>query len=349
MTNVLLICGSLNQTTQMHQVSQQLAEFQCYFSPFYADGIEDFAAQQGWLDRTALGGRHLTDTQAYLAENHLPVDYRGEGREYDLVVTCSDLIVPHNIRHKRLVLVQEGITVPERFSYHLVRNFNFMPRYIANTAATGLSDAYDLFCVASEGYRELFIHKGVRPEKIAVTGIPNFDNLTENIENKFPYHEHVLVATTPFRENMQFENRTAFLQRCVQLAAGRQLIFKLHPLEDAERARREILRMAPQALVLTSGNVNPMIANASVVITQQSTCTYVALALNKETYSQLDIHELERLMPLQNKGDSARRIAALCNQVIRTPMPVLESMRKIPKTATNMKQVPKSRWETSNL
>lgn len=349
MTNVLFICGSLNQTTQMHQVAQQFTDFQSYFSPFYADGIEDFAARRGWLDRTALGGRHLADTRAYLAENHLPVDYRGMSRQYDLVVTCTDLIVPRNIRHKRLVLVQEGITTPEGFNYQLVRNFKFMPRYLANTAATGLSDAYDLFCVASEGYRELFIHKGVRPEKIAVTGIPNFDHLSENIENEFPYHGHVLVATTPFRENLQFENRSAFLQRCVQLAAGRQLIFKLHPLENAERARREILRVAPQALVLTSGNVNPMIANAAVVITQQSTCTYVALALHKETYSQLNIHELERLMPLQNKGDSARRIAALCNQVLRTPMSVLESLRKLPRAAANLKGTPKSHWETSNL
>ena len=30
------------------------------------------------------------------------------------------------------------------------------------------------FCVASEGYRDLFISKGVKPEKIYVTGIPNF-------------------------------------------------------------------------------------------------------------------------------------------------------------------------------
>jgi hypothetical protein len=350
MANLLFICGSLNQTTQMHQIAQQLSEFACFYSPFYADGIEDFAARQGWLDRTALGGRHRQDTLQYLHEKKLPLDYRGVGRRYDLVVTCSDLILPGNIQHTRLVLIQEGITVPEGFNYQLVRNLNFLPRYIANTAATGLSDRYDLFCVASEGYRELFIHKGVRPEKIAVTGIPNFDNLLENTENSFPYHGHVLVATTPFRENMQFENRYAFLQRCVQIAGGRQLIFKLHPLENFERARREILRVAPQAFVFTSGNVNPMIANAAVVITQQSTCTYVALALHKEVYSQLDINELKRLMPLQNNGDSARRIATLCQKVIHTPMPVLEAIRKIPRTADKstigMNKIPRGRWET---
>jgi hypothetical protein len=79
-------------------------------------------------------------------------------RRYDLVVTCSDLIVPRNIQHTRLVLVQEGITVPEGFNYQLVSNLIFLLRYIANIAVTGLSDRYDLFCVASEGYHELFIH-----------------------------------------------------------------------------------------------------------------------------------------------------------------------------------------------
>lgn len=76
-----------------------------------------------------------------------------------------------------------------------------------------------------------------------------------------------------------------------------------------------------------------MIANAAVVITQQSTCTYVALALHKEVYSQLDINELKRLMPLQNNEGSDRRIATLCRKLIHTLMPVLEAIHKIPWTA----------------
>jgi hypothetical protein len=47
MANRLFIFGSLNQTTQMHQIAQQLSEFECFYSPFYANGIEDFAARQG--------------------------------------------------------------------------------------------------------------------------------------------------------------------------------------------------------------------------------------------------------------------------------------------------------------
>ena len=94
-----------------------------------------------------------------------------------------------------------------------------------------------------------------------------------------------------------------------------------------------------------------MIANAAVVITQQSTCTYVALVLHKEVYSQLDINELKRLMPLQNNEGSARRIATLCRKLIHTLMPVLEAIRKIHRTAdksaNGTNKVPEGRWETA--
>ena len=49
---------------------------------------------------------------------------------YDLVVTCSDLVVPKNIRHGRVVLVQEGMTDPENMAYYLVKYLG-LPRYLA--------------------------------------------------------------------------------------------------------------------------------------------------------------------------------------------------------------------------
>jgi hypothetical protein len=325
---ILFICGSLNQTTQMHQIAQHLDDDQCYFTPYYADGLEAFAARQGWLDFTVLGGRHQRDTRANLEQQRLKVDEGGQQQNYDLVVTCSDLIVQKNIRGKRLLLVQEGITEPEGGLYKLYKNFPFLPRYIANTATNGLSDAYDIFCVASEGYREHFIRKGVRPEKIAVTGIPNFDNFESNRDSTFPYRDHVLIATTPYRETFRTDDRMTFLKRCVEIAAGRPLIFKLHPTEDPRRARREIKQVAPEAKVFTRGNVNHMIANAAVVITQQSTCTFVAIALKKETHTYLEIDELQCLMPIQNGGQSGMRIAAIARRLLHTPMPVLEQVRR---------------------
>jgi len=44
------------------------------------------------------------------------------------------------------------------------------------------------------------------------------------------------------------------------------------------------------------------------------TCTYVALVYTKEVYSQLDINELKRLMPLQNNEGSAA-VSQLCPKV----------------------------------
>ncbi len=325
--NILFICGSLNQTTMMHKISTQMGEAECFFTPYYADGVEAFAASMGWLDFTVLGGRHMRETREYLSANQLRVDYRGAAREYDLVVTCSDLIVQKNIRNKRLALVQEGITEPETWIYHLVKWLK-LPRYLANTSTSGLSNVYDVFCVASEGYAEHFVKKGVRREKVYVTGIPNFDDMKANLNNDFPHHDHVLVATSPLRETFRLDGRIRFIQRCVEIADGRQLIFKLHPIENAKRAEREIKRYAPDALVYAAGNVNHMIANASVVITQQSTSTYVAVGLEKKTYTNLNVDELRRLMPIQNNGDSARRIANICRRILLTPMPLIERARK---------------------
>ena len=267
--NILFICGSLNQTTQMHKIAQQMGDFNCYFTPYYADGFERLLAHLGWLDFTVLGGRHMRETRKYLAEHNLAVDHRGEAYQYDLVVTCSDLIVPNNIRGKRTILVQEGITEPEGRLYKLYKSLPFLPRYIANTATNGLSNAYDLFCVASEGYLEHFLRKGVRLEKLTVTGIPNFDNLGIHLENSFPRRDYVLVATTPYRETFRDDDRPAFIKRCVEIAAGRPLIFKLHPTENAARAINEINTYAPGAEVYTQGNINPMIANAASTLSDE--------------------------------------------------------------------------------
>ena len=36
---VLFICGSMNQTTQMHQISGWMTDYDQYFSPFFSDGL----------------------------------------------------------------------------------------------------------------------------------------------------------------------------------------------------------------------------------------------------------------------------------------------------------------------
>jgi hypothetical protein len=226
-----------------------------------------------------------------------------------------------------VILVQEGITEPESLMFHLVKWLK-LPRYLANTSTNGLSNEYDKFCVASKGYADLFVRKGVHERKVKVTGIPNFDNIKTAHNNDFPIRGHVLVATSPLRETFRFDNRRAFIKKCSTIADGRTLIFKLHPLEDIKRATREINNYAPGAQVFAYGNINPMIANAEVVITQQSSSTYVAIALGKEVHTNLNIKELKRLMPIQNGGMSAIRIARICEQTLRTPLDVLLTKRK---------------------
>jgi hypothetical protein len=313
--NILFICGVVNQTSQLHQISQHLSEYNCYFTPFYVDGLLEVLRRRGMLETNGVGEKLASRSMAYMHAHNLPIDYRGESRDYDLVVTCSDLYVQRNIHGKKMILVQEGMTDPETLMYHLVKWFR-LPRYLASTAATGLSYAYDYFCVASQGYREHFIAKGIDPSTIRVTGMPNYDNCRSACDNDFPYRGYVLAATSDMRETFKFENRRAFIEKCLRIADGRQLIFKLHPNENVARATDEIERWAPGAMVFSTGNTDHMIANCDVLITRYSTVVYVGIALGKEVYSDFDIEMLRRMAPIQNGGTSARTIAEICRRLV---------------------------------
>ncbi len=312
---IFFICGSTNQTTQMHRISKHLSDYAHAFSPFYCHGFDEILRKLGLTEFTIAGNKAAGSCRTYLENHGLPIDYQGKDRPYDLVVTCTDVYLQKNIRDNRIVLVQEGIIDPESVMYHLVRRLRFLPRWMADTAMTGLSDAYAAFCVASEGYRDLFIRKGVRSEKIVVTGIPNFDDCRRYCMNDFPYRHYVLACTSALREVFRREDRMAFIRRTVEIAGGRQLIFKLHPSENIGRATREIRAHAPEALVFATGSAEEMIANCDVLITRFSSTAFVCVALGKETYSDFDIDELRRLMPLQNDS-AALNIANVCRRIL---------------------------------
>ena len=65
----------------MHKISMHLPEYNCSFTPFYANGLLDFLSRKGFTDFTILGGKHRQYTEKYLKENKLPVDYKGMERE----------------------------------------------------------------------------------------------------------------------------------------------------------------------------------------------------------------------------------------------------------------------------
>jgi hypothetical protein len=299
----------------MHQISGYLDDSDCYFTPYYADGVIKQLSDMGLLNFTILGGKFKRDTLRYLLSNNLNIDFMGELFNYDLVYSCSDLIVPKNIIGKKIILVQEGMTDPENFMYQLVKKFK-LPRYLASTSTTGLSDKYNYFCVASEGYKGLFISKGVREEKVIVTGLPNFDNCIQYCNNSFPYKNYILVATSDSRETFKLENRKKFITEASEIAGGRQMIFKLHPNENFLRATKEIKALLPEAIVLTKGNTNEMIANCDVLIAKYSSVVYVGLALGKEVHSNFDINLLKKLIPVQNHGMSAYYIAEVGRKLL---------------------------------
>lgn len=315
---ILFIGGSLNMTRMTHEIARHLFdEYDCYFTPYYADGLYDWLARNTHLvDFTVLGGNFRRQTIAYLDYHKLPLDPRGDRHDYDLIVTTSDLYVPKNIRDKPFILVQEGMTDPENLFYHMVKHLK-LPRYLASTSTFGLSDQYQYLCVASKGYRDFFAGKGIRRDKLVVTGIPNFDNCASYLNNDFPYHGFALVATSDARETYKFDNRKKFLRRAVEFANGRQMIFKLHPNENFKRATREILDVVPDALIFTEGNIDHMIANCDVLICQYSTVVYVGIALGKEVHSYFDLDMLKTMVPLQNGGTSGQNIAAVCRHVLR--------------------------------
>jgi hypothetical protein len=68
-------------------------------------------------------------------------------------------------------------------------------------------------------------------------------------------------------------------------------------------------------MVFATGSAEEMIANCDVLLTRFSSTAFVGVALGKETYSDFDMDELRRLMPLQN-GSAALDIANVCRRVL---------------------------------
>lgn len=311
----LLICGSQHQTRQMLQIAAALPEIEARFTPYYVEGALEVARRAGLLDRTIAGGHWRDACLSTLREAGVAVDDRGRGGPYDLVVTAQDAYVPKGVRGGPLVLVQEGMTDPEDFLYHLVRVFRSLPLWLAGTAAFGQSDAYVKFCVGSEGYADFFAERGVRRDKMVVTGVPDFDDCARHRAAPFPHRGYVLVATSDGRETLKRDDREGFLRRACAIAAGRPMIFKLHPNEDFARARREIAAIAPTARVLTGGSAEVMVAHCDALVCEWSTLAYVGLALGKPVHSNFDARLLKRLLPLQH-GRAAANVAAVCREVL---------------------------------
>ena len=277
----------------------QLPDFDCYFSQIYDIGhVVGLAYKLGVFEQTIFSGHFKSDSEKYLVDHHLNNDYKMEmhNDDYSLVVMCTDMVMAKNIRPKKTIWVQEGMTDPFTPWSRVVKSTGLPPYLALNTSLNGSSNVCDIYCAASQGYKEQFARLGTDERKIVVTGTPNFDNAKQYLNNNFPYKNFVLVATTD-TETMKLDNRKKFINNCLKIAKGRQLIFKLHPNERAQRATKEIMKYAPDSLVFTSGNINHMIANCDELITQYSSCVYIGIALGKKVHSYFDVNDCINLPP----------------------------------------------------
>jgi hypothetical protein len=325
---ILFVCGSMNQTTQMHKISLELPEYEAYFSPFFATGFLGFLNRLKLVEYTILGGEVKQNALNYIQQNKLNLDYRGKSDDYDLVIISQDITFPSNLKKFKTILVQEGMTDPPDWRYHVTR-FLHLYRWCASTSMTGLSHQYDYFCVASEGFGEQFIGRGINPNKIRVTGIPNFDNIVNEMkELKIDHKNFVLVATSDIRETLKYENRKKLIEFAVKIANGRKLIFKLHPNENVKKRTAEIKKYAPDALVYHGVSIDPLLANCDVFITKFSSTLFPGFVLGKEVHCSIDNEELQKLVPIQNDGTSAKNIAEVAKELLESSPSVIRKREK---------------------
>jgi hypothetical protein len=316
---ILFITGSMNQTWQMHEIAKNLPGYDCWFSQFFTDlkWANVLIKHTSVFKGTIFSGQFKENSEKYLLSKGLQLDYQAKKNKYDLIVYCSDIHIPKRLRDTKIIWVQEGMTDKFTLLSKIVKALKLPAGLSGGTSLNGTSNICDIYCAGSEGYKNQFVKLGTDASKIIVTGIPNYDNVAQFLNNDFPYKNYVMVATTDMRETFRYENRAEFIKKAVKIANGRKLLFKLHPNEKFERAEAEIKKYAPAGtLIYRTGNTNHMIANCTELITQYSTVVYVGLALGKQVHSYFDIEELKRLAPIQNGGISAINIAKICRNVL---------------------------------
>lgn len=318
---ILLLTGSMNQTTQMIGIANELKDHDCWFSQLFTDNIilNFLINRTRLLNGTIISNPFREASEKHLLAHNYNIDYKATLHKYDLIIFCSDMLVPKRMRQQDTVWVQEGMIDKITVLSKLVKAFRLPSLLCFNTSLNGTSNKCDVYCTASEGYKEYITRLGTEASKVRVTGIPNYDNAIQYVHNKLEHKSYVMVATSDIRETARRENRALFIKECVAIANGRQLLFKLHPNENQERAIREIKSIAPEnTLIYTEGNTHEMIANCEELITQYSTVVYTGISLGKKVHSWFDVETLKRMEPLQNNGTSTRNIAAVCQELLQT-------------------------------
>lgn len=75
----------MNQTTQMHQISKHLSDYEHSFSPFYCHGIDEILRRLGLIEFTIAGNKVVGRCRKYLQDHGLRIDYQGKNGPEDQV------------------------------------------------------------------------------------------------------------------------------------------------------------------------------------------------------------------------------------------------------------------------
>jgi hypothetical protein len=308
---VLFICGSKADTACLHQVSQHLDQCRIWFTPYYGGGLVTALRGLGLLDRTIAGRQASQGCLEYLRNHHLAIDWNGGRGRYDLIVTCSDVLLPDNIVRRPLLVVQNELWHPD-FAPGLVRRelAHRLRRYVA-AAATGLSGAYERLCVASFGYRDRFVELGVARDRMVVTGLPGHDDYQAYASSEMVGSGYVLVCGTRATESVNGFTLRRLLQRAVAAAGALPILVQLAP----DAPIQPVARWVPHARIAPKIETDALIAGSSLLISPWVAHAYVAMALGKPVLGQRSLRDLHHFVPVQTRS-AARDIAGVCRALL---------------------------------
>lgn len=320
--NIICLCGSLNQTKQLHKITEFLKDdYNIFFTQVFGEGLFYKAlAESGVLDNTVMGksSSFTKASREYINLHNLNYDYRAQskGIKYDLALLSTDLIVPKKVKRLKTIWIQEGMIDPLRLTSIMTKKLRLPGYTTGDTSLNGTSNIADIYCSMSPGYKEYFSEWGTEKGKILVTGVPNFDDINAFKLQPYPERDFVLIATSDIRELAGNDDRIYFFQRCREIANGRKVIYKPHPNENLERVKKEVELIIPNVQIITEPILDTLIAHCDTLITQYSSSVYVGLVMGKTVYSYFPIEELESKKPIQNGGKSAELIASIAREYI---------------------------------
>src|SRR5260221_12245467 len=120
---ILFITGSINQTSQMHEISKHLQQYDCWFSQLFPDTafLKAIIKHSPLAVGTVLAPHFRIKSESYLRQHGLKIDYEGNKNKYDLVVYCTDMVVADKFKQTKTIFVQEGMTDKRTFLTDIVK------------------------------------------------------------------------------------------------------------------------------------------------------------------------------------------------------------------------------------